>query len=397
MTATEVAALGGAFASFLRSFSCCFSNRRTLENFVTYCRGLLGKIRRKSVEPIALASGSGVRALQWFLSNGKWDHDRLRDMIQQRVATHHCPVPGTLRRRQFGSIGVIDETSDDKKGKKTPGVQRQHLGCRGKTDNGIVTVHLCVVDGRFKSIIDSDLFLPESWDQDRQRCEEAGIPADLHHRPKTEIALEQVRRAVGNGVRFSFLNFDEGYGKSPGFLFELDRLGQTYIGEVPKSFHCFGARPKYASPQRPFQTKQVQNLCRYSPRFRDQGWHEVRLERETLGAQLWRVKGAHIYLRSKERKPTDRTYWLIVAWQPESNEYKYFISNAPPNTPLITLMRMAFTRWHVEHSFRAAKGEIGFMDYEGRRYDGLIRHLTLCKLVMLFIAEQTADKVAFSP
>ena len=92
MTATEVAALGGAFASFLRSFSCCFSNRRTLENFVTYCRGLLGKIRRKSVEPIALASGSGVRALQWFLSNGKWDHDRLRDMIQQRVATHHCPV-----------------------------------------------------------------------------------------------------------------------------------------------------------------------------------------------------------------------------------------------------------------------------------------------------------------
>jgi len=160
MTATEVAALGGAFASFLRSFSCCFSNRRTLENFVTYCRGLLGKIRRKSVEPIALASGSGVRALQWFLSNGKWDHDRLRDMIQQRVATHHCPVPGTLRRRQFGSIGVIDETSDDKKGKKTPGVQRQYLGCRGKTDNGIVTVHLCVVDGRFKSIIDSDLFLP---------------------------------------------------------------------------------------------------------------------------------------------------------------------------------------------------------------------------------------------
>ena len=100
---------------------------------------------------------------------------------------------------------------------------------------------------------------------------------------------------------------------------------------------------------------------------------------------------------TSERKPTDRTYWLIVAWQPESNEYKYCISNAPPNTSLITLMRMIFTRWHVEHSFRAAKGEIGFMDYEGRRYDGLMRHLTLCKLVMLVIAEQTADKVACSP
>lgn len=397
MTAMEVAALGGAFASFLRTFSGCFSNRRAFEHFLTYCRGLLGKIPRKSVEPIALAAGAGVRALQWFLSNGKWDHDRLRNMIQQHVARRHSPAPGTLLQDQFGSIGVIDETSDDKKGNKTPGVQRQYLGCLGKTDNGIVTVHLCLVDGPFKSIIDSDLFLPESWDQDRQRCEEAGIPDALHHRPKTEIALEQVRRALGNGVRFSFLNFDEGYGKSPGFLFELDKLGQTYIGEVPKSFHCFGTRPKYCSLQRPFQTKQVQTLCRYSPLFRDQTWQEVKLGRKTLGTQLWRVKAAQIYLRSSERKPTDRTYWLIVAWQPDSNEYKYFLSNAPPHTSLITLVKMAFTRWHVEHSFRVAKGEIGFMDYEGRCYDGLIRHLTLCMLVMLFIAEQTADKAPFSP
>ena len=141
----------------------------------------------------------------------------------------------------------------------------------------------------------------------------------------------------------------------------------------------------------------MQNLCSYSPLFRDQPWNQVKLERQTLGTQLWRVKRAQIYLRSPKGTPTDRTYWLIVAWQPESNEYKYFISNAPPNTALITLMKMAFTRWHVEHSFRAAKGGIGFIDYEGRCYDGLIRHLTLCMLVMLFLAEQTADKASFSP
>ena len=73
------------------------------------------------------------------------------------------------------------------------------------------------------------------------------------------------------------------------------------------------------------------------------------------------------------------------------------LSNAPPNMSPITLVTMAFTRWHVEHSFRVAKSEIGFMDYEGRRYDGLIRHLTLCMLAMLFIAEQTADKAPFPP
>lgn len=397
MTATEISELGGGFALFLRGFSCCFTNRRTFENFTTYCRGLLGNLRRKAVEPIALAAGAGVRAMQWFLANGQCDHNRLRDMIQRRVAAKHTPPPGVLAQGDIGLVGLIDETSDDKKGDKTPGVQRQYLGCSGKTENGIVTVHLAVAHDDFKTIIDSDLFLPEAWDQDRERCREAGIPDDVRYRPKTEMALEQVRRAVGHGVGFSFLTFDAGYGKCPAFLFGLDDMGQHYVGEIPKSFRCFGVRPQYSSLKREFQTKQVHNLCRFSPLFRDQPWQEITLARKTLGPQMWRVKAAQVYLRGPDRKPTDRSYWLIYAWQPESNTFKYFISNAPPTASLQTLLEVAFTRWNVEHSFRVAKSEIGFMHYEGRHYDGLIRHLTLCMLVMLFAAEQTAQKAAFSP
>ena len=61
------------------------------------------------------------------------------------------------------------------------------------------------------------------------------------------------------------------------------------------------------------------------------------------------------------------------------------------------MLKVAFTRWNVEHAFRMVKGEIGFMDYEGRCYDGLMRHLTLCMLVMLFVAENTEKMRAFSP
>jgi len=397
MTATEVSALGGAFASFLSGFACCFPNRRSVQNFGVYCRGLLGPIKRKAVEPMALAAGAGVRALQWFLANGAWDHDRLRNMIQQRVAQRHTPAPGTLPEGDIGPVGLIDETSDDKKGDKTPGVQRQYLGSKGKKDNGIVTVHLGHVHGKFKAILDSQLYLPKSWDEDRERCRAAGIPDDVHYRPKTDIALEQVRRALANGVRFSFHTFDEAYGKCPAFLFELDDMGQLYAGEIPKNFRCFGSRPKYRSLQKSFQSKEVRNLCRFSPLFRDQAWQEVSLERQTMAPQIWRVKSAQVYLRGKDGQPTDRSYWLIVAWQPDSNEYKYFISNAPSNTPLLTVLKVAFTRWNVEHSFRIAKQEIGFMHFEGRHYDGLMRHLILCMLVMLFVAEQTAEKAAFSP
>ncbi len=397
MTEAEVSRLGSSFAAFLRVFRGCFGDRRTFDNFVTYCRGLFGSVRRKCVEQMALASGAGVRTLQWFLSNGKWDHDRLRDLIQQRVAQSHTPSPGSLPTGEIGPVGLIDETSEDKKGTKTPGVQRQYLGCAGKTENGIVTVHLAQANGRFKTILDSDLFLPESWDADRERCRAAGIPDDLHYRPKTQIAVEQIRRALSNGVRFSFLTFDEGYGKSPAFLFDLDDLGQYFVGEIPRNFRCFGARPRYRSAQKPFQTKPVQNLCRYSPLFHDQAWREVKLERQTREPQTWWVKAAQVYLRGRDGGPTDRSYWLIVAWQPDSGETKYFISNAPVKTRWLTLLKVAFTRWNVEHAFRTVKGEIGFMDYEGRCYDGLMRHLTLCMLVMLFLAENTEKMRAFSP
>ena len=84
-----------------------------------------------------------------------------------------------------------------------------------------------------------------------------------------------------------------------------------------------------------------------------------------------------------------RSYWLIVARNVHSGEVKYFASNAPPGTALLTLLKVAFTRAGVEHVFRPAKTEVGFSHFEGRNYRGLMRHMTLCQLVLLFAAEQT--------
>ncbi len=63
------------------------------------------------------------------------------------------------------------------------------------------------------------------------------------YRPKWQIGLEQIRRARGNGVRFTWMTFDEGYGSKPPFLRELDALGQNYIGEVPSNVHVWTKRP----------------------------------------------------------------------------------------------------------------------------------------------------------
>ena len=391
MTAVQVAELGPAFSQFLGGFRKCFPRRPTFAHLGTYCRGLLSDLARKSVEPMALAAGCAVRTLQEFLTNHVWDHDALLAQMQRRIVAEHLPPPsdssGTVD--ELGVVGIFDETSVPKKGDKTPGVQRQYCGASGKIDNCIVTVHLAVKHGAFLAMLDSDLFLPEkSWDLDRQRCKEAHIPEDITYRSKWLIALEQFERAAANGVRFDWLTFDEWYGGKPEFLFLLEERGQNYVCEVPRNFMCWPTMPRYNSLQAPFAAKRVDNAAAYGKPFRGQKWQTVQLSRETLPPQTWKVKAAQVHLQ-RDGRPTDRTYWLIVARNVDTGEVKYFVSNAPPKTSLLTLLKVAFCRWNVEHAFRLAKTEIGFGHFEGRSWKGLLRHMILCQLVMLFVAEQT--------
>ncbi len=389
MTAEQVAGLGPAFTSFLSSLRCCFPRRESFDHVGTYCRGLLSDLPRKSVEPIALAAGCAVRTLQEFLTGHVWDESRMRDELQRRVAREHLPAPGTKPRGGVGTVGWIDETSVPKKGKKTPGVQRQYCGASGKIDNCIVTVHLACRCGEFTALLDSDLFLPEeTWDNDRDRCRDAHIPDHVIYTSKWLLALDQVKRALANGIRFDWLTFDEWYGTKPGFLGGLEDLGQLYVCEVPANLPCFPTMPKYRSLQRPFASQRVDGAGKWSMPFKGKPWKKITLARKTLAGQVWEVRAAQVYL-SRDGRPTPRTYWLIVARNAAGGEVKYFVSNAPPKTALLTLMKVAFTRAGVEHVFRLAKTEVGFCHFEGRHYRGLMRHMTLCQLVLLFAAEQT--------
>jgi len=385
MTPEQLLVLGTAFAAYLRLFEDCIAYRPTAEHLHSYCRGLLSDLARKSIEPIALACGTAVRTLQEFLRDHVWDQFRMRDRLQQRLAGQ----PALSAADDLGTIGVIDETSVAKKGTKTPGVQRQYCGSRGKLENCIVTVHLGIVRGLFKTLIDAALFLPKAWSEDRERCREAEIPDDVVYRPKWRIALEQLTRAIANGLTLSWLTFDEYYGGKPAFLEDLDaRPGMHYVGEIPCNFRCLATRPRGKKPKKGWKGKRADNLVRFSSAWNQRAWQGVSLARLTLDKQEWEVRAGQVYL-VRRGELSDRTYWLIVARNLATGEVKYFISNAPTDTPLEKLMRVAFTRWNVEHTFRLAKSEIGFGHFEGRSYVALMRHMILCLLVMGFVAEHT--------
>jgi SRSO17 transposase len=366
MTEQEIAGLGPAFAGYLGRFRACFGQKRIAAHFDTYCRGLLSDLPRKSVEPIALEAGNAVRTLQEFLTTSRWDHDQARDLLQRHLAAVVAAAPAD----GVGTVGVIDETSCRKWGDHTPGVRRQYLGCVGKIDNGIVTVHVGVAKGTFQALLDADLYLPESWDADRDRCRAAGIPDDVRYRPKWRVALDQLLRLSGNGVSFDWLVFDEGYGAAVPLLRVLNLVGQRFVAEVPVNF---AVRDAAGGPARRADERLGPSDARRGRRHR--------LAHRTVRDSVWRATAATVWV-------ADREHTLIVAVNEATAEVKYFVTNAA-HTPLVRVLAVAFRRWTVKHAFRLGKQEAGLMHYEGRDYTALIRHLILALVVLGFVAAHT--------
>jgi SRSO17 transposase len=395
MDADEIRQLDPMLREYLGRFDDCFGRRDTRAHLPVYVRGQLSNLERKSVEPIALEAGVAVRTLQEFLSQLAWDQRRMRDRLQEIVRDEHTGGKAEV-------VGVIDETGWVKKGDKTPGVQHQYLGCVGKQENGIVTVHLGISVGEFHALLDGDLFLPESWSKDRQRCQAAGIPDDVVYRPKTAIALELYDRACANGLTFNWLTFDEWYGGKPPFLRVLDDRRQKFIGEIPKDFvgwidpppittrpYRRGRRgrgrktPRVVAGSRKAQS--VEQLAQSHPALRDQAWETWRIKDGEKGPIVWNVKHVLIYVKDEDSLPTKR-YHLLVCHNPLTGEIKYFLSNAPPNTPVKKLLQVAFSRWTIERCFEDHKGEVGLTHWEGRVWVGLQRHLILSAVSYLFLA-----------
>ncbi len=387
MTADQIRSLQPALAALLDRFRGCFQTEKTFGHWQRYLLGLLADLKRKSIEPIALAAGVAVRTLQEFLAFFAWDHERVDQQLQRLVMDEHGCEAG---------IGVLDASGHVKQGDKTPGVQHQWCGEVGKQANCVVGQHLLYTDNDprnpFTCMLASDLYLPKGWAEDRERCRAAKIPDDLDYRAKWRIGVDQVESAISNGVRFAWMTFDEDYGKVPEFWFEMDRLGQRSIGEVPVNFYCWPTWPHWRSQQAAHASKRADNVCRFSPVFRDQEWKRFHIKDTTRGPMIWEVKAARVHLvdsSTKPSQPTDRLYWLIVARNVDTKEYKYFASNASKKTKLDEMLRAAFARWHVEKWFERAKQETGFGAFEVRTYQSLIRHWLCSRMAMYFLAAQT--------
>ena len=394
MDAFQIKQVGRGVEAFLEEFSDCVGRCDTESYLAVYVRGQNSDLQRKSVEPMALRAGIPPRSLQAFLSLLNWDEERVVDRVQQIVMRDHGHPK---------AIGLVDETASAKKGTHTAAVQRQWNGRMGKVDNCVVSVHLGYTAGRFHCLLDSDLFLPEKWADDPVRREEAGIPPEVKYRSKPQIALDQIRRALANGVRVAAWTFDEHYGQSYAFLDGLDALGQTYVAEVPVTFHGWAVPPKVlyrATPQelrkggkkRRFprlagtaaRPSEARDLLHHSPAFLKQPWIPIHIKEGEKGPLVREVKVIRFWMQ-RDGLPT-REHWLIAAHDPEQpHDLKFFVSNAPAGTPLEWLVYVGYSRWPIEQCFQEDKDELGFDHFEVRGWQAIHRHMDLTQVSELYL------------
>jgi hypothetical protein len=141
--------------------------------------------------------------------------------------------------------------------------------------------------------------------------------------------------------------------------------------------------PRLASGSR--RAQRVDAMLK-APALRDQLWRRWRVKDGTKGPMVWECKHVRFYSKDENGLPGQPLHLIVARDVLNPDEIKFFVSNAPPETALDTMLLVAFSRWRIERCFEDQKGEVGLDHYEGRRYLGLKRHLTISAVSYLFLA-----------
>ena len=362
------------FREFFLGFSQWFSRADIRWQAFKYLRGLLAPIERRNGWTIAEQAGDGTPdAMQGLMCSPCFDRDAVRDEVRSAVLTAIGDPAGVL---------IADETGFVKKSKASAGVQRQYTGTSGKVDNCQIGVFLAYASSRGRALIDRELYLPQSWTTDRDRCRRAHVPDDVEFATKPQQAQAMLQRAVQAGVPFAWFTADEAYGQNPGLRDWCEQQDIAYVmatrcdDEVPSGLHARTRADELIAAVRPGAWKRMScGEGAHGPRVYD--WASVPI----------RASFAHA-----------RRGWVLARRNLSTGEIAYYRCFGPRGTRLRTLVATAGARWAVEESFQSAKNEAGLDQYQVRRYDAWYAHITLAMAATAFlVVTRAAETVKGAP
>jgi SRSO17 transposase len=324
-------------------------------------RGLLADLPRKNCWTLAEHAGdASPGGMQHLLARAVWDEDGVRDDVRDYVVEHLGDPEAVL---------VIDETGDLKKGTATVGVKRQYTGTAGRVENAQVAVLLVYASPAGHGVIDRELYLPRDWTCDPERCQAAGVPAQLRFATKPALAQAMIGRALDAGVPAAWVAGDEVYGANPGLRAFLEARSIGYVLAVACDHRVLAGATAWRAdelarrvPPRAWQTV---SAGRGAKGHRYYDWAFVRLDDDPAGG------------------PAQR--WLLLRRNRTTGELAYYHCWTPCPVPLAVLVRVAGRRWTVEERIKTSKGLCGLDAHQVRRWRSWYRWATLAMVAHAFL------------
>lgn len=347
-----------------------FARSEPRQRVRVYVRGLLSSVERKNSWQLAEVSGDATPyGFQYLLGRADWEADAVRDELRHYLVQHLGNLHAVL---------VIDETGFPKKGRHSAGVARQYSGTLGKIDNCQVGVFLGYASQLGHTLLDRELYVPQEWTNDRDRCRKAGIPEARRFATKPQLAQQMLVRAFAAGVPARWVTGDRVYGADRRLRMWLEAQPQAYVLAVSGQAYVWVDE----------QQRQVKSILAALP---EAGWTRLSAGDGAKGPRWydWRWLALADPLEPGWRR------WLLVRRSVSTpTELTAYVVLARQETMLAEVVRVAGTRWTIESCFEAAKGEVGLDHYEVRSWTGWDRHMTLSMWALALLTVMRAGALA---
>ena len=332
-----------------------------------YVSGLVAGLERKNGWTLAeWAREVSPDGMQRLLRRADWDVDGVRDDIRGYVAGQLGEPDGVL---------IADDTGFLKKGTRSAGVQRQYSGTAGRTENCQVGVFLAYASAHGHALIDRELYLPQSWIDDPQRCRAAGIPDGVEFATKPRQAQAMIARAIAAGVPFAWFTADEVYGQAKWLQAWLEDQDVSYVMAIRCS----------DTVTMPEGERRADALIAAVPA---RAWQRISAGAGAHGPREY--DWARIPVRAGQKR--GRGHWLLARRSiSDPEKIAYYACYGPRRSSTADLAWIAGSRWHIEECFQQAKGEAGLDHYQVRSWRAWYAHITLSMLALAWLSASRAQ------
>lgn len=393
LLATDIQELAPELAAYQSIFADCFGRREQREKCHTYLQGLIQLLPNKSIETMMLHNDgddpNSIRAMQHFISQGAWDDGTVLSRHAQEVDKDLGDEDGVL---------IVDGSDFPKQGQESVGVKRQQCGQLGKVANCQAGVFLGYASQHGYTLVDRRLYMPREWLADAafaERRAQCGVPEDLTFKTKPQLANEMVTETATAGhLRYRWLTCDEAFGRDTGFLDDVAEH-VWYLAEVPENTTVWLTRPQTEVPtwsrhgRKPTRVRLVdgepaaQSVASIAAQLSTEQWQRLVVKEGAKGP----IAADFVALPVVNRRGDlpSQAVWLVIRREVMTAELKFYLSNAPAETPLAKFAQISGMRWPIESCFEEGKQQLGLGDYQVRGWVGWHHHMTLCILAHFFL------------